>query len=268
MGQLIERKCPVCDVIYMADEGRLKHGRQTTCSRSCSYQYRAEQLSTAEELDCPVCFSKMIIPPSWKAKKGPTYCSLACRGKGQTLGLTDRKWPEYTDESKERQRANGRIQIQKALARLKETNYACHKTPERKAKSSKAMRERIEEGKINRVSKLEQQVADMLAKAGIDYIAQYHIRGTDGRFQACIDFYIPDRNIAVEVNGTYWHADPRFYDQDALTGSQLRTKSFYERKMSLLHDLGIGIVELWEHDIKNGFCSIDMLLSKNGAEQN
>ena len=33
--------CPICDKKYDADPQRLKHGRQTTCSRKCSYKLRS-----------------------------------------------------------------------------------------------------------------------------------------------------------------------------------------------------------------------------------
>jgi len=33
---MIERECPVCGARYHAHVVRLRHGRQTTCSRRCS----------------------------------------------------------------------------------------------------------------------------------------------------------------------------------------------------------------------------------------
>lgn len=35
------RTCPMCGINYFADLVRLKHGRQSTCSRACSYKLRA-----------------------------------------------------------------------------------------------------------------------------------------------------------------------------------------------------------------------------------
>src|SRR5699024_11048223 len=37
MTNHVNRECPVCAVSYEADPVRLRHGRQTTCSRACSY---------------------------------------------------------------------------------------------------------------------------------------------------------------------------------------------------------------------------------------
>lgn len=38
------RECPICKINYDADEKRLKHGRQTTCTRRCSYKFRAQKI--------------------------------------------------------------------------------------------------------------------------------------------------------------------------------------------------------------------------------
>lgn len=251
MGQLVTRNCPICNTEYLADLTRLKHGRQTTCSRDCSYHYRADLQKSSAELSCPICGTSFIRPPSQLAKRGPSFCSLKCRGKGQTIGLTRRKKPSYTEDSKERQRANGRIQIAKALAKLKADDYASLKTPERRKTSSEMMIARIREGKINRRSKLEILVQEKLEEYQIEYIPQYTIRDDRGRYVACLDFYIPNSKLALEVNGTYWHADPRFFDSERLSTSQKRTLEFYNRKLKLLSILDIRLQELWEYDIKN-----------------
>ena len=43
------RICPVCGKEYQANLSRLKHGRQTTCSRECSYKLRGENASNTLE---------------------------------------------------------------------------------------------------------------------------------------------------------------------------------------------------------------------------
>ena len=40
---IVERACEMCAAHYDADTQRLKHGRQTTCSRACSYLLRAQK---------------------------------------------------------------------------------------------------------------------------------------------------------------------------------------------------------------------------------
>ena len=42
-------QCPACSKEYEADPGRLKHGRQTSCSRECSYILRGKKMSIAQK---------------------------------------------------------------------------------------------------------------------------------------------------------------------------------------------------------------------------
>jgi hypothetical protein len=69
----------------------------------------------------------------------------------------------------------------------------------------------------NAASKLsvgEQRIADMLANAGVDYIAQYtfdDLRAVDGKNKLRYDFYIPSTNTLVEFDGPH-HFAPVSYD--------------------------------------------------------
>lgn len=107
----------------------------------------------------------------------------------------------------------------------------------------------IAEGRIPRVSALEKRVGAVLATLGIQAVPQFEFRDELGRFAAVVDFYIPDKNIALEVNGTFWHADSRFYPDGPVHDSQRRTVSRYERKKSFLSAHNIPLVEVWEFDL-------------------
>lgn len=91
MPHYITRQCPVCGTEYQADTSRLKHGRQTTCSRDCSYKLRARQ-SEVDPLimSCQQCGKTFSGKPF--AIKSHKYCSLACyntfRGSPESLDRT------------------------------------------------------------------------------------------------------------------------------------------------------------------------------------
>jgi len=126
---------------------------------------------------------------------------------------------------------------------------------------------KIANGEINRISKIEYIVADKLKLLNIKFIHQYAIRdASTGRFCACVDFYLPDHNIAIEVNGTFWHADPRIYpNRNTLKPSQIRTLTKYSNKITVLKRLNIHLIEIWEFDItKNPDHFIDPFMSALG----
>jgi hypothetical protein len=87
----MKRNCPICDVEYNADPKRLKWGRQTTCSRKCSYEFRAQKLNKQIECSCSVCdkvFYRSISHT--KNKHNKVFCSTDCQYKARTIGITPR----------------------------------------------------------------------------------------------------------------------------------------------------------------------------------
>ena len=95
-------------------------------------------------------------------------------------------------------------------------------------------------------SKLEEDFArDFLDKLKVRYVYQFEAKDI-GRFY---DFKIVDGPI-IEVQGSYWHGDPRLYEQKDLNNVQLKTQKIdeYKKKWALSH--GIPIYYVWEKDIK------------------
>jgi hypothetical protein len=103
------RDCPVCKTEYSADTGRLRHNRQTTCSRECSYKFRAKKTTEAltgrpsplkgkktgrsswnktdgVHINCGHCGIDMRIEPNQVGRK--RFCSKACFFSGRELKKT------------------------------------------------------------------------------------------------------------------------------------------------------------------------------------
>ena len=105
MGKPVERECPACRKTYTADETRLRFGRETTCSRRCSYDLRAEARTKRVETACATCGKSMDTLPSKSARRkhGSAFCSRACHYAGRSVGATKRVVAEpyeYTPEGK------------------------------------------------------------------------------------------------------------------------------------------------------------------------
>jgi len=56
-------------------------------------------------------------------------------------------------------------------------------------------------------SKLEFTFADVLTGLGIEFTHQFHLDGFD------YDFYIPAKNLLIEVDGDYWHGNPNKFPE-------------------------------------------------------
>lgn len=93
----VDRVCPVCDVTYKAHPVRLKHGRETTCSRACSYKLRANTHAVERVvINCPIC-GRVVrrLPDRANRPAHVSTCSRTCKGKAQTKGLIPHRPKPY-----------------------------------------------------------------------------------------------------------------------------------------------------------------------------
>ena len=116
----------------------------------------------------------------------------------------------------------------------------------RSASNVKSVRKKFANHQKFGTSKLEEDFArDFLDKLGIEYIYQYEAKDI-GRFY---DFKIINGPI-IEIQGGYWHGDPRLYEEKDLNKVQMKTRRVdeYKQKWALMH--GIPIYYIWEKDIR------------------
>lgn len=93
-------------------------------------------------------------------------------------------------------------------------------------------------------SKLEQRFAkNFLDKLGIDYKYQFKMESI-GRY---LDFYIPDCNVAIEVDGDFYHSYGLIYEQ--MSPMQKKNKRVDEQKNHWCAINCIKLIRIWEHDI-------------------
>lgn len=70
-----------------------------------------------------------------------------------------------------------------------------------------------------------------------------------------IDIFIPDKNIAFEVNGDFWHMNPKIYDKNDFNDKTGETaKEIWDRdkyKKQVCESMSISYNVIWEYDWKN-----------------
>lgn len=95
-------------------------------------------------------------------------------------------------------------------------------------------------------SKLEERFAkEFLDKLGVKYTYQFKAESI-GRY---FDFRIIPNGPIFEIQGGYWHGDPRLYEDKDLNRTQKKNQRVdeYKRKWALSN--GIPIYYFWEKDI-------------------
>lgn len=97
-------------------------------------------------------------------------------------------------------------------------------------------------------SKLEKDfAAEFLDKLGIEYVYQYEAKDI-GRFY---DFYLPKSNLLIEIDGSYYHSDPRVVEKEKINQMQKRNKRVDELKDRWASLNCIPLMRIWEYDIRN-----------------
>ena len=90
---------------------------------------------------------------------------------------------------------------------------------------------------------------NFLKKLGVDYTYQYEAKEI-GRYY---DFALYPKGggmILLEIDGSYFHSDPRVVDESKMSPMQKRNRRVdeYKNKWALLH--GIPLMRIWEKDIR------------------
>ena len=106
---------------------------------------------------------------------------------------------------------------------------------------------------IHSYSGAEVQIAKFLDSFGIFYIA--NDRKTIAPLE--LDFYIPDKNLAIEFNGIYFHNE------------EMKDKFYHQNKSQRCKEHGIQLIQIWEDDwINKKEIILSMLKMKLGLINN
>jgi G:T-mismatch repair DNA endonuclease (very short patch repair protein) len=149
----------------------------------------------------------------------------------------------------ERNPTRGKGHSEATRQKLREANEKQFSTPAARERHAELQR-KVLAGSSRRTSRLEDTVAGFLDELQLAYKRWALIRGDGGRYIACVDFLLEHR-VILEVQGDYWHANPRIYLDGPKNQTQVRTAQNDLRKLSSLTAGGFRVVYLWEADVKS-----------------
>ena len=129
----------------------------------------------------------------------------------------------------------------------KRSSVANNKTKKRTVSKVKTAKKTVRNHPKFGTSKLEEDFArDFLDKLGVKYIYQLEAKDI-GRFY---DFYLPEHNLIIECDGSYFHSDPRLVKEEEMNPMQKRNKRVDEYKDKWALEHGIPLMRIWEKDIR------------------
>lgn len=122
-------------------------------------------------------------------------------------------------------------------------------------------KKRLSKKKEYGTSKLEDKFAkEFLDKLGVKYIYQFKAESI-GRFY---DFYLPDLNLIIEIDGVYWHSKGIEYKDMNPTQKRNHRVDEAKNKWALFHC--IPILRIWEDDINNNASEVMKILKEKFGE--
>jgi len=207
-------QCSVCKKIT----------KGTTCSRKCMGVLYKETYSGRE--------------PWNKNLTKETNESL--RQMGQSISKRNTGNPKIMGTNNPAKRTEVREKISKT--RIERGVAKGHNNPMfGKAHTEEALRKIFDKRSMTRP---EQQLKEILEELHITYKSQFFINTGDRTFS--YDFYLPDHNIIIEVDGDYWHGGPGV--SKYWHGVEV-TKETDILKDIVAQQRGYTIVRLWESQL-------------------
>lgn len=105
--------------------------------------------------------------------------------------------------------------------------------------------------KGTKTSGIQQGILEFVLSKNYTAISNFTISQSGRRYEG--DILIEGTNKIIEVNGQYWHCDPRFYDEDfRITRKSKTAKQVWEydkNKIEWFREKGYETLVVWEYDI-------------------
>ena len=120
-------------------------------------------------------------------------------------------------------------------------------TKKNKSDNKKVVTKKQRKHPLFGTSKLEEDFArEFLDKLKVKYIYQFEAKD----IKRWYDFYLPNHNLIIEIDGSWYHSDPRLVKEEDMNPMQKHNKRVDEHKdkWALMH--GIPIMRIWEKDIR------------------
>lgn len=219
-------KCSNCGKIIQ----RIRHLKRKNyfCSKECEGKFKINKYKDIRI--CEECGKDFIC------KKGDSlrFCSIDCQGIWQSKTRCGKNSPTYKHEITDKMR------IKKC--------EVCGKEMKGTPKEFEIKKFCCNTCKINGLNKSmtkpHKVIYEFLMDKNFKIENEYPIK----RF--LVDILIKDFNLAIEIMGTYWHSDIRFYSIVA-DGYRLKGLKNDKIKNIILINKGFYVLYLWEYDIHN-----------------
>ena len=307
--EMVLKKCDACGTDIMVPQWKIKHSKHFYCSPECSakgsktgkyvpcancgnlvwkmksnihinvfcnqkcadeYREKNKMYNTCEQCDKKYYVKKNL-------KDISRFCSRKCMSEWQSIHWVGEENPHFNSEKSECPYCGKIIYIKPSDKELKMRKFCSRKCatafylmPENRTDKQKMSDHKLATEAINYIKPTMTAphiaVNKMLDNLNISYenerIADYY----------SLDIYLTEKNLSIEINGGFWHADPRRYKTIKYPQQKLSVARDKSKLSYIKNKYGYTILTLWEKDITDSpdICSalIREYVDKDGVLDN
>lgn len=222
----VSANCEHCGSTFSRPPSAMRGNNGKFCSRSCYFKARTVPSGPSNpgykriDRNCEICGTTFQAKPAVVQKGHGRYCSHACSNEAKRR-VTGKDHPLHKPE----------VSLTCEWCGAKYTRRRYHSNRSRYCSSScRATHLAKQRGKRSRP---ELRLEATLEKSGIRFEAQRQV----GSY--LVDFFLPNEQLVVEVDGVYWHGKPRVIERDA-------------RKTEYCESIGLQVIRIPAEDIQEG----------------
>jgi len=244
-------ECDMCGKIFEKERYNIK-GKVTLCGKKCRNEY-LKTLNPSLKIKniikrCEVCGKIMEIHPSKLKRQKHFLCSVNCYRKHRSKTYRGKNVYNYQDIKIECEYCgklfktiNYDLKTNKHLFCSQECYWAFRK---------EHYKEEYYDDRLNKDRKEtvpEREVRKYLEKNNIKFEQEKPMFR-----KYYVDFYLNDFGTIIEVNGDYWHANPKFYGdgKKPFDKIQLRQIKRDKERYEYIKQKGFKVFVIWENQIK------------------
>lgn len=237
----ITLQCHYCNAVVCINLSAYFQYDHTYCSRNCYYKDKLNLVPKGEQsvyykricTECSNCGKQMFVVP---------FEYNTCNSEGENHNFCSQEC--YWEFRKKYYIGDRHPRLGKTL-NADQRNHMRIATAKRAASSNR----------LN--TKIQTSVDKILEANSIDFVREYRVE-----FYS-IDNYLADKNLAIEVMGDYWHANPIVYNSFNKKINNIQYKTIIQDKAKKTHIVKkthIPILYLWESDIKQNIRMCELLI--------
>lgn len=288
----IKTSCKCCNLLFDKKISEFKHHGFHCCSRSCLAKIRMVENNPNPKkakikVQCLICEEEVEVFESVYKKNKWHFCSRDCYATHRKVNMIGENNPsykgllancdtcgeEFTTVQSTIDRNHNLFCSTNCYGKFRSLNYSGENHNQFGVKKSLEQIDKMRQSTARRIANGEFPQTD----TSIQVIVRNLLKDFDKSFYEevpfkyyVLDFYSKDKNLAIEVMGDYWHANPLKYkeygDLHAIQKKDIKrdkSKGTYLRKY-----YDIDVLYLWESDInkKTDLCVklIELYIEKDG----